>query len=85
MASERVVVAAPMSFTGSLGRLRRLPGWAFWTVGLVLLLAWWTLILAWYVVFGLLLVPYRVVRRGSRKRKRDELRHREQLNALRGR
>lgn len=83
LASERVVVAAPMSFAGSLGRLRKLPAWAFWTVGLVLLLAWWTLILAWYVVFGLLLVPYRLVRRGSRKRKQDELRHREQLDALR--
>lgn len=82
LASERVVVASPMSLSGSLARLRHLPSWAFWTIGLCALTVWWSVIVAWYLFFGLLLVPWRVLRRGSRKRKREALRHRETLDAL---
>ena len=48
---------------------------------IVLVLVAWVAVTAWYVVFGILLWPYRLLRRGSRKRKRDELRHREALAA----
>ena len=87
--SERVVVSAPMSFAGSARRLsaglwsqrgvaaRVVIGWWLLPVAVVTV---WLLVAAWYVVFGLLLFPYRLVRRGSRKRKRDELRHREVLD-----
>ena len=87
--SERVVVSAPMSFAGSARRLsaglwsqrgmavRLLVGWWLLPVAVVTV---WLLVAGWYVVFGLFLFPYRLVRRGARKRKRDELRHREVLD-----
>lgn len=84
LASERVIYSAPMSFAGSAQRLRRWirNTWAFWTGGLLILLLWWAVIACWYVVFGVLLVPYRLIRRGNRKRKAEELRHREMLDRL---
>jgi hypothetical protein len=36
----------------------------------------------WYCTFGLLLVPYRIIRRGNRKDKVRQLQHREHLEAL---
>jgi hypothetical protein len=45
----------------------------------------WFAVLCWYIFFGLLLVPYRLIRRSSRKNKRDQLRHRELLDAQRKR
>jgi hypothetical protein len=38
---------------------------------------------AWYLTWGLFPVPYRVIRRGSRKRRRNALQHRELLAAIR--
>lgn len=35
-----------------------------------------------YLTFGLLLVPYRLLPRGARKRKSEALRHREMLGAI---
>lgn len=89
--SERMSVAAPMSFTGSAQRLWRIgidvhPAvrWALLVPLLALLIALaWTAVSAWYLTFGLLLVPYRLVRRGSRKRKLEGRRHRETLDTLR--
>ena len=81
--SATIVVAAPMSFTGSLGRVRTwFNGWVFWVVGVPLLVTWWSLIACWYVIFSLMLVPYRLVRRGSRKRRLEQARHAEVLAAL---
>ena len=83
IASERIVIAAPMSFVGSAQLVWR----AFdapllrWTVGLTILLLWWWLIIGWYLCFGLLLVPYRIVRRGQRKRRLEDARHSELLQA----
>jgi len=89
MASEEVVVSAPMSFAGSAQRSWKLTrnqnGWkkALVVAGvLLLILLWWSLVLVWYVVFGILLVPYRLIRRGGRKRKREGLQHREVLDAI---
>lgn len=82
--SERVVVSAPMSFAGAWRRTRNAlqQWWLFWTLGIVVVAAWWLAVACWYVVFGVLLVPYRLVRRGSRQRKRQELQHREMLGRL---
>ncbi len=78
LASERVIIEAPLSFTGSAKRIWRLSpvGWVQALLVLVILVAW-TVVLVWYCTFGLLLVPYRLIRRSSRKQKRDALRHRE--------
>ena len=87
--SEKVVLAAPLSFAGSAARIWRItPNKSPWWHGTLIVLAVllialaWVVILAWYVLFGLLLVPYRLIRRGQRKQKRDELRHRETLSVL---
>lgn len=74
-----------MSFTGSARRLwrhTRTPhAWLRWLllipVVTVLVAASWVVVAAWYCLFGLLMVPYRLMRRGSRKRKLEALRHRE--------
>jgi hypothetical protein len=44
----------------------------------------WTLVLTWYLIFGLWLVPYRLIRRSSRKNKREALRHQELLAVVSG-
>ena len=86
--SERVVVAAPMSLTGSTIRIWRAMGergaawWSrsLWITGAMLsLIIAWAFVLCWYALFGLFLVPYRVARRHSRKRQVAALRHREML------
>jgi hypothetical protein len=90
LASERVIINAPMSFAGSAQRAWRLQEngegalrWVILALVLFLLIpAWWSLILVWYFTFGLLLVPYRLLRRGARKRKAEALRHREMLTAF---
>jgi len=92
LASEKVIVNAPMSFAGSAQRMMRartrnpvlrvvlLP-----VALLLVLLAWWA-VAAWYVVafgvFGVVTLPYRLLRRGARKRKIERLRHRELLDTL---
>lgn len=45
-----------------------------------MLVACWYFVM--YVLFGILFIPYRLLRRGSRKNKRDKLRHREVLDAI---
>jgi hypothetical protein len=85
-----VVVAAPMSFAGSSQRIWKITGlgrtgWA--TAGLVTLalltvLVGWAAVLCWYLLFGLLLVPYRIVRRGQRKQKLAQRRHDEMIAAI---
>jgi hypothetical protein len=89
LTSERVIINAPMSFAGAAQRSFRLRGdttgivRVLVTLGVLLLIAgWWGAVLVWYFVFGLLLVPYRLLRRGARKRKAEALRHRELLAAL---
>ena len=46
----------------------------------------WMFVACWYfviyVLFGLWFIPYRLLRRGSRKRKQEKLRHREVLDAI---
>ena len=93
-ASEDVIINGPMSFVGAwqrsfrLARLLPWPAvrWVTWPLILLLVAAWWLLIAAWYVlVFSwawILLIPYRLLRRGSRKRKMEARRHRELMSAV---
>ena len=91
--SEDVIINAPMSFAGAAQRAFRLrratmglpPAVAapvMTVVAVCVTLIWWAAVVVWYCIFGLLLVPYRLLRRGSRKRKAEARRHREMLDAL---
>jgi hypothetical protein len=91
LASEQVTIAAPMSLAGSTARTRnvieRISGGTAKKVSLVtglilVLVTWWLVILCWYLIFGLWLVPYRLFRRGQRKRDVAMLRHREFLASM---
>lgn len=88
MESERVVVQAPMSFVGSARRIwmvtQRNDGWTapLTLVALVVIPLVWTVIVGWYVVFGFFVVPWRLLRRGQRKRRQQALRHSEVINAI---
>jgi hypothetical protein len=85
LASERVIINAPMSFAGAFQRTMRMTenmGPVKWAVVPWLLIVWWTAIVLWYLTFGLFLVPYRLLRRGARKRKAEALRHREMMGAI---
>jgi hypothetical protein len=84
--SERVVLAAPLSFQGSAIRIWRgvaegRNGW-MGALGVLAIVFAWAGILAWYTVFGLLLVPYRLMRRTQRTGRRNALRHQELLSAM---
>lgn len=88
--SERVIIQAPMSFTGSAGRIWRITedraGWplaGLVTLAVLGIITAWAGVLCWYAIFGLLLVPYRVLRRGQRKRDVAAKRHAEILTAAR--
>src|SRR6267142_4770657 len=81
--SEKVVVSAPLSFHGSAARIwtitKRATGGAqaaLVALAVVLIALAWTFVLGWYAIWGLWLVPYRLIRRGSRKRRLQGLQHR---------
>jgi hypothetical protein len=87
--SEDIVVSAPMSFHGSASRIWKLTEGAeerwgrviLGALAVVLIAVAWTVILCWYLLWGLFLVPYRLIRRGQRKRQLEDVRHRELLAA----
>jgi hypothetical protein len=88
--SEDVILSAPMSYSGSAQRIIRirrrartdaeLAGLTALSVALIAVV--WVLVTVWYLMWGILLVPYRLHRRGTRRRKAEALRHRELLTAL---
>ena len=87
--SEQVVVQSPLSFVGSAKRIWALTDqdnqaarYSLMVLAVVLIVIAWSFVLVWYCTWGLLLVPYRMIRRGSRKDKVRALQHREQLQAL---
>lgn len=89
-ASDKVVVAAPMSYAGSAARLWKLArlGPSLLKVitvplAIILVVVAWAAVSCWYAVFGILLWPYRLLRRGQRKDRRAALRHQELLEAAR--
>lgn len=90
--SENVVVSAPFSLNGSALRIWKLTNtsenalmkWLILVpIALFLIGSAWIFVVGWYIVFGILLIPYRLIRRSSRKNKRDKLRHREVFEAIR--
>jgi hypothetical protein len=91
--SEKVVIAAPLSFVGSAARIWKLvrlsdETWVRVLVGVAavfLIAIAWCFVLGWYLLWGIFLVPYRLIRRGSRKRKREALQHREMMAAIQDR
>jgi Domain of unknown function (DUF1707) len=92
LASEDVIISAPMSYVGSAQRIirlrRRAEGErslaAMTALAVLLIILAWAVITVWYLMWGFLLVPYRVVRRGARKRKLEALRHRELMGTIQG-
>jgi hypothetical protein len=91
LGSEQVILDAPMSFTGCTKRTLRYasqhPRRSWWgkTLAVTGLVLWltvaWCVILCWYLIFGLWLVPYRLIRRSQR---RDEQRRRQHAELLAG-
>ena len=79
-----------MSFAGSAQRLAKLPESitspylraTAWALAAVLIVMVWMFVLTWYLMWGLWLVPYRILRRGQRKQKAEQLRHREMIERL---
>lgn len=92
LASEDVIINAPMSYAGSAQRImrirRRAPGgWKLFAVtvlAILFVLAAWFCVTVWYLTWGLWLVPYRLLRRGARKRKAEAMRHRELIGTIQG-
>lgn len=94
LASEQVVVSAPFSFAGSTQRIWKITKtdnapfkWFLLVpVALTLIMFAWMFVCFWYVimyvVFGIFFIPFRLWRRGARKNKRNELRHREMLDLI---
>ena len=88
--SEKVVVAAPLSFAGSAARIWKIvrlsdETWMRVVLGVAavgLIAIAWCFVLGWYLLWGIFLVPYRIIRRGERKRKRQALQHREMIAAI---
>jgi hypothetical protein len=92
LTSEDVIINAPLSYAGSAQRIMRLrrrapDGWqlvAITLLAIVLIVLAWTFVTTWYLLWGFWLVPYRILRRGARKRKAEALRHRELLGTIQG-
>src|SRR5437763_1034990 len=92
LASEDVIINAPLSYAGSAQRIWRIrrraaEGWqavAITLLAIFLILLAWAFVTSWYLVWGLWIVPYRLLRRGARKRKAEALRHRELLGTIQG-
>lgn len=92
LASEDVIVAAPMSYSGSARRIMRLrrrtsspaASAAIAFAAVLLILFAWTVVTAWYLAWGTMLRPYRRHRRKTRERKIEALRHRELVEAVQG-
>jgi hypothetical protein len=92
LASEDVIINAPMSYAGSAQRImrlrRRAPAGASLAAitasAVALVIMVWIFVTAWYLLWGIWLVPYRLLRRGARKRKAEAMRHRELLGTIQG-
>lgn len=88
LASEKVILSSPMSFSGSAARIWRITEKGgilrllLIPFALSLIAVAWCCVLAWYAVFGIFLVPWRLLRRGQRKNKQRELQHREMLERV---
>ena len=93
LASEKVVVSAPLSFSGSAQRIWKIANvenpiakFALALIAITLIIGAWMFVLCWYfvmyVLFGVFFFIFRLFTRSRRKNKRDKLRHREVLDAI---
>ena len=93
LASEKVVVSAPLSFSGSAQRIWKITNvenpiakFALALIAIPLTMGAWMFVLCWYfvmyVLFGVFFFIFRLFTQGRRKSKRDKLRHREVLDAI---
>ena len=91
--SENIVISSPLSFIGLAKRIWKITAVdnpvmkvVLSLVAAALILFAWVFVAFWYVliyvIFGILFVPYRLLRRSSRKQKQAKLRHREVLEAI---
>ena len=88
--SNNIVISAPISFIGSTQRIFKITAidnqllkWLLLLpLAILLTLIAWSFVLIWYLIFGVWLIPYRLIRRSQRKAKRDRLRHQELLEAV---
>lgn len=83
--SDKMVIEAAMSYTGSRKRIMGISdntAVKIFVLAPIVLVAW-CFVFVWYLVFGILVFPYRLIRRGSRKQKKADAQHREVLEALR--
>ncbi len=91
--SEKIIISSPLSFIGSVKRIWKITDvdnpavkMLLSLVAAALILFAWVFVAFWYVliyvVFGILFIPYRMLRRSSRKQKQAKLRHREVLEAI---
>ena len=93
LASEKVIVSAPLSFSGSAQRIWKITDvenpiakFALALIAITLIMCAWMFALCWYfvmyILFGVFFFIFRLFTRGRRKSKRDKLRHREVLDAI---
>lgn len=95
LASEKIVVSAPTSFSGSAARIWKMTDsdnatlkWLLLVpIALCLIFIAWSLVAIWYFIifglFGIFVIPFRLLTRSGRNRKRNSLQHRELLEAVR--
>lgn len=94
LASESIIISAPTSFTGSAQRIWKITDtqnllikWIILApLSLCIIMIAWTFVVMWYFIifglFGIFVIPFRLWTRDLRKNKRNELRHREILQAI---
>ena len=93
LASEKVVISSPLSFSGSAQRIWKMTDVdnpvikiTLALIAVILIMFAWMFILCWYfvmyVLFGVFFFIFRLFTRSRRKNKRDKLRHREVLDAI---
>ena len=93
LASEKVIVSAPPSFSGSAQRIWKITDienpiakFALALIAITLIMCAWMFALCWYfvmyILFGVFFFIFRLFTRGGRKNKREKLRHREVLDAI---
>ncbi len=95
LASEKIIVSAPTSFSGSAQRIWKitdtsnpmLKWFVLVPIALCLIMGVWMFVFMWYIVifglFGIFVIPFRFLTRSGRYNRRSKLQHRELLNANR--
>jgi hypothetical protein len=90
--SESIIVEAPFSFTGATKRIwrvventedPRIKAFVVIPIVVMTLMVVYAGIVMWYIMFGLLLVPFRLIRRSQRNKKLQKAQHKEMLEVMR--